>query len=485
MAFARGAITMRHVDPQQNRSYSGISCCAIGPELMPKPDVDRTRESLPQAQNVLADEFADWLQSHFAQIDKDKNGSVTKSEVQVAMQNPRLATGRGAIYLSAAHDQVDVWKKAFEQQDGGKIGEGFSLNGIRNYRQARSNPDLLKNNADQLKVLSLTSSFTRVDQDLNGRIDSSELSTALKREGWTTGQREMLQATVRNFDRIKSNSDGISRDDISNFPDAKAKAVVWLENSANYFERRLNEVRANPNQLLSQGLNNGCFFLAPLLEMQMRDPNSLKRMIKNNPDGTRTVTFAGDRKNPITVNAPTEAELITYANNRDAATIEKAFGIHWYRKEKAEAEKEKRELPTKWPEPAERLQFGQAPYAMKLLTGKETERKDPAQLSEDELKRYLESIHAEGKLFTVGSRDTHENTKWGLTPKHEYVASYDPKTATITLTNPLWPGSGTLEPSNLDFTALDGKNDRTFTITIPILRDRFFEIVTTKSRAPK
>src|SRR4029453_6235089 len=57
---------------------------------------------------------------------------------------------------------------------------------------------------------------------------------------------------------------------------------------------------------------------------------SIKDMIHVNDDGTYTVTFPGAPDQPVTVAAPTDAELARYAGGSDcgtwAAVLEKAYG---------------------------------------------------------------------------------------------------------------------------------------------------------------
>jgi hypothetical protein len=55
-------------------------------------------------------------------------------------------------------------------------------------------------------------------------------------------------------------------------------------------------------------------------------------MIRENEDGTYTVTFAGARSEPITVNRPTLLESVLYTRLTECgywpAVIEKAFGMY-------------------------------------------------------------------------------------------------------------------------------------------------------------
>jgi hypothetical protein len=77
-----------------------------------------------------------------------------------------------------------------------------------------------------------------------------------------------------------------------------------------------------------QGNLGDCYFLSTLASKANEDPQSVKDMIKDNNNGTYTVTFPGDPTHPVTVDKPTEGELSKYAHGgEDGAwvnVIEKA-----------------------------------------------------------------------------------------------------------------------------------------------------------------
>jgi hypothetical protein len=449
-----------------------------------------------EANQPSSDGLVAWLKDNFGRLDEDNNGKINKREIQRGIVNPELATANGAIYLSALQDQLTPWTMAFEAEKGIN---GYTKDGLSNFEKAKADPNLMSQNQERLNLLGIVTDFPRIDRGQDDRIEMQELERALKKPAWSPSQIANIEAAKKHFDQLLYASDdgqnrsqmsaedkekeqrkGISREDLQAFPDPKSKSILWMDNAIRWFDRRLTEIRENPDLQTSQGLNNGCFFLAPTLQMQMRDPASIRSMIKDNPDGTRTVTFPGDKENPITVPPPTEAELVTYSNNRDVATLEKAFGLRWYAKKVQEANKEDRDPPEAWPSPSERLQFGFVTYAMQLLTGRDAEQIDPDKKSQDELHDYLKDVHEKGKPLVISSEDSKSNALYGVLPRHSFVAEYNPQTRELTVTNPLWLGAGTQEPSNLDHSPLDGKNDRTFNISLQVLRDRFFEVVTTK-----
>jgi hypothetical protein len=76
-----------------------------------------------------------------------------------------------------------------------------------------------------------------------------------------------------------------------------------------------------------QGELNDCYFLSALSALADKKPNTIKDMIKENPDGTYNVTFPGDRLHPITVASPAGCDLKTNAHYKSGTwtnVIEKA-----------------------------------------------------------------------------------------------------------------------------------------------------------------
>jgi len=77
-----------------------------------------------------------------------------------------------------------------------------------------------------------------------------------------------------------------------------------------------------------------CRLEARLASLAQADPQAIARMIKDNGNGSYTVTFPGDRQHPVTVATPTDWEKATFSNGADggadagnewALIIDKAF----------------------------------------------------------------------------------------------------------------------------------------------------------------
>jgi Calpain family cysteine protease len=79
-----------------------------------------------------------------------------------------------------------------------------------------------------------------------------------------------------------------------------------------------------------QGRSGDCFLEASLAAVAQSDPQSIENAIKDNKNGTYTVTFPGAKQYPVTVSAPSMNELALFNGaGKDgtwASVMEKAYG---------------------------------------------------------------------------------------------------------------------------------------------------------------
>ncbi|HEY9758684.1 MAG TPA: C2 family cysteine protease [Oculatellaceae cyanobacterium] len=79
-----------------------------------------------------------------------------------------------------------------------------------------------------------------------------------------------------------------------------------------------------------QGVIGDCYFEAVVASLAQSNPKAIANMIKDNADGSFTVTFPGAPDEPVTVTAPTEAELGLFNAGGSygtwASVLEKAYG---------------------------------------------------------------------------------------------------------------------------------------------------------------
>jgi hypothetical protein len=87
------------------------------------------------------------------------------------------------------------------------------------------------------------------------------------------------------------------------------------------------ETDIKTNNVLQSDLNPNCHFASTLAGLAAEDPTALQKMVKDNKDGSYTVTLPGDASHPITVAAPSRWEIETFGNSDSgmwAAVIDKA-----------------------------------------------------------------------------------------------------------------------------------------------------------------
>ncbi|MBU6451623.1 MAG: hypothetical protein KGS72_07595 [Cyanobacteria bacterium REEB67] len=205
--------------------------------------------------------------------------------------------------------------------------------------------------------------------------------------------------------------------------------------------RELFADRANPLASIKmddvvQGSVGNCYFESVLASVAGNKPEIIRDSIKDNQDGTFTVTFKGDAAHPVTVAAPTDTELAIYSQgSKDgiwAPVMEKAFSRYsvdvlkrpQFDGTAQDATAAGMEMPT-----------------MKLLTGENAlayhttscyenanlkiPSGDPVEINDLVAKSAIDGLTG-GKLVTVGTSDGLAR-ELGLDAHHAYtVISYTP-----------------------------------------------------------
>jgi len=336
----------------------------------------------------------------------------------------------------------------------------------------------------------------RLDTDHDGFVSEKEIDAAMEDASFKgedaqlvavlKDQREKLQGL--SDDEIGPESHGVTTEDIRQFAARRelgeekelvAKVDFTLSRSGKSLQRANTSLWGNSSDPLDsikpdavvQGQIGDCYLLAGFASLAKINPQAIRDMIQDNNDGTYTVTFPGDPHHPVTVPAPTEAELARYASGSEHGTwpavLEKAYGIH--------------KGGTTVPQDAA---GGGNPesVAVKLLSPNGADTDDMSFTSEEELDRKLQQAIADGcpietginaqlaQLIGLGSG---RDSETGLPTGHAYsVTGYDPATKTVTIRNP-W---GNTEPVGKDGKPADGVNDGVFTMKLDEFRHTFSSI---------
>ena len=207
-----------------------------------------------------------------------------------------------------------------------------------------------------------------------------------------------------------------------------------------------------------------CYFLAPLASLAAADPQLIKDMIEDNGDGTYTVIFPAEPDKPITVSAPTDAELLRFNAGGEhgvwASVLEKAYG-------KAIGG-----------DNAQKLDGGGYPDdVLRLFTDRKGDCDWLARTSEDDLHRDLKKAFKEKRAVACGTREDYREGKLlkgdRIVQQHAYsILAYDANTYTVTIRNP-WAER---EPQNEDGKTRDGKDDGIFKMSLREFKHTFEEV---------
>ena len=193
------------------------------------------------------------------------------------------------------------------------------------------------------------------------------------------------------------------------------------------------------------------------------DPASIAKMIKDNGNGTFTVTFPGHK--PVTVTAPTDGELLVGAsagsNGTWATLLEKAY-----------AKAKNSEAWISRDDPMNKVEGGATGEGISDLSGRPVDSDDLMLTRKSTTRKKLQKALSAGKMVVASvSKDIISTSP--IPSGHAYtVLDYNPKTDIITLRNP-W-GQG--ETKGKDGQAKDGNDNGVFEMTLDEF-DKTFSII--------
>ncbi len=318
--------------------------------------------------------------------------------------------------------------------------------------------------------------FAKWDKNKDGFLSKDELKDALK-DPSNVGQDAIALATLYKFvDQLQELSDdelgrersGVTLRDLDRVGSAEPQLQQKLGANFQYLgskvqgQTRLFE--GEPDwQSVRQGSYGNCYFLAALVGKAKTDPGAIKRMIKDNQNGTYTVTFPG--RKPVTITAPTEGEraLSSSGNGLWVAVLEKAWGTvcqdeSWLFSDKNPFE--------------EGGSGGWGNRSIHSVTGKDSDTDILLLTSKSTTRNKLEKALKNGKLVVAciyAGKD-----RQGLPAQHMYsVLAFDRASDRVTLRNP-W---GHTEVVGQDGRSpRDGQDDGIFQLSLDEFCSLFSEV---------
>lgn len=312
-------------------------------QVAPPKDVVEPFKPIPV---LSADRFPAVARDVLKQINPD-GAPVTKEQLAKAMENPAFK-GEQAQALAAMY-------KGYDQLHNLSGSDSFfSKKGITG-EDVDKYPAAVKE--QEAKVTDIYSTKFWADNNLkrfagpDGVLKKSDIEKALADANVSATDKTHLQKLNKLVDEIGTNPNWIGGEKGLN-KEAIAKHAssilnegdgAKLVNTMSYAMSRTADARSESGgnrdlyppdgikpDAVKQGMIGNCYFVSALASMAKSNPEAIRNMIKDNKDGTYTVTFPGAKNEPITVKAPTEAEMGLYNNSSQnglwASVMEKAYG---------------------------------------------------------------------------------------------------------------------------------------------------------------
>lgn len=445
-------------------------------------------------------ELAKWSLENFSKIDTNGDGKLSNTEIETQMLNKTFATNKeAAANLYALRLSSEFVHSGLNHGDKGPTTKQ-DLQKIENL----SNSNALVKNFKQLLKQGAAAEIDelRPANKYKDSVTPSEVDETLKRNDLLPHQREGFQAIKEQMDQqlkayphhaktidgreivgngrvnyYKDDAAALQLSQMGKQVPPEVGAINMLGSKREFAQSKLDEAEKKPS-MVSQGHAGDCFFLAPAISLQNIKPDAIKNMIKDNDDGTSTVTFPGG-KDGIKVESPTAAEMAMFGGNKEIATLEKALAA-------TQLNGMKLDKTINSSLPVEKINGGLIKDAMHLLTGKETDtvalnkNSYGRRISDEELKSTLEKAAQDGLPIAVGISQARQP---GIISRHAYSVTYDEKTGKVTAENPIKPvGDAHIvktfptEPSLPNGRPRDGVNDGRFSMTLAEFRRNFDEL---------
>ncbi|MBX9569748.1 MAG: hypothetical protein K2X77_12700 [Candidatus Obscuribacterales bacterium] len=350
---------------------------------------EASKDAKPEVLLLNQKDFAEVAKRVFDKIDKDGSGKITRDEIYKAIEDPTI-TGQDAQALTAMYTNFRSLANLAGKQ-GIFEWSGITKADLDKVSEVASRQQTRVDDAYRMEAWA-KSNMHLFDRSGNGKLNFREIDAALRDPKISDYDKQNLQLVRDNYQKIGPDGQaGVSLKAIEEYTSkvyqtnegkliAVLSASAWQtarsqrpEISRDLYGDSKDPLNSIVPDAIKQGTIGNCYFHASLAAVAKSNPQLIKDMIKDNGDGTYTVTFPGAKDEPITVKAPTEAEQGLYNRGSEHGTwanvLEKAYGQYsqtFYRRGLFN--------PTGGNTPAEGGDGGGRPEGvMKLLTGSSTD----------------------------------------------------------------------------------------------------------------
>ncbi|PZM85858.1 MAG: hypothetical protein DKT66_00185 [Candidatus Melainabacteria bacterium] len=444
---------------KNSREDAGTTALLGGLELFDEETAERNAMRAEQTNTPVPSEtltnaqFAQRAEALFDRIDTNHDQWLGADELSAAVQN-RDFRDQDAQTVAALYSSRNTMQLLSRDEYSTLDDDGVTRADLQAFgRQSAARETL----TPAMDVLRGEANFNRFDTDHDGYIARTELDAARQNTNLSEADRAHLQRVSDNFDNIigASNDEwgfesSISDTDVAEYLNQTYQTVpgqteTLVSNTMSRTrEGQLNQLNSNlfatpdnPLQSITpdavvQGTIGDCYYLAAVSSLAASNPQAIRDMIRDNGNGTYTVTFPGDTANPVTINAPTDAERGLYNGGHKygtwAGVLERAFGQYQsehgniFRRARVSMESGGN-VPTEYAGAG-----GQTSWATELLTGRGTETVSSAdsQLA-SRLERALNSDSRATVTTGINPRLFSSTSTDGYPTRHAYsITNFEP-----------------------------------------------------------
>ncbi|MBY0357164.1 MAG: hypothetical protein K2W82_04110 [Candidatus Obscuribacterales bacterium] len=382
----------------------------------------------------------------FSRIDSDNDGFLSDKELGRAIESKDYTREEGGI-IAATYEQRKRLANLSNDEWGSET-SGISRKDFAEFEKVQGEQLALRKQVTDAREWS-KANFTKADINGDGLLSEEELAAAAKQDNLSANDRNGIDFLKNDFEKIKKeNPQGLTKEEIDDkYFKARGTDVQRLiggidmrvasrtKNDApdQLFDNPSDPLESIKPEAMVQWRLGDCAFHGVVGSLAHGQPELIRDMIKDNKDGTYTVTFPGDPKHPVTVSKPTSAEMQLYMPIK--SKDEKSFGNWPYVLEKAFGEYNRQNSWSGNNTSFEGANGGKLPeHVLKLMTGKTADSDSRSFTSESTTKAKMTEALNEKRAVVCFDSVNHAEVMWkgdrttdGYVNNHVYsVLKYDP-----------------------------------------------------------